>query len=409
MSHLGKANSWNPPLIQWIEQQITSHESKCRKLRRLHMAGDKRKAIHLEAKILRSFSARLCGELYEYGRRKASLSAAEPIEWDEFERRVNQSPLRGRSFEPALVHFTQKTNGTCRQIVSPGKRMRAAQRVLARVMDTQDGLNPHEHNCTGRGRNAAVNEIVRFILEEGIEAVVVFDLANFFPSVKPTHLEWLNIPNEVKSNVVFFTNHVPLISFANKQGPLNKTKPARHGLPQGAIASGRIASALLGRGLLHLGGEKGIVTYVDDGVIGARTLAEAQKIAHALQERMANLQGGPIGFKRLEAYDVKQGFEFLGYWIAIRETNSELKVRLSPSHSAKRKFRRNLFRRLRKLSPASDFECALAEMEEYLKLWLPQFSLWQPSVEEIESLKDEAASWVDDFFNGCLAKYPIPE
>ncbi len=411
---IAASSLWPPQKLSEVQGHITGFFKTCRKLRRTYEAGQIEKAARLERRLLRSYPARLCGELHQhrYGKvagKKPAGKKTTPLSLDDLQKRIDANPLAGRYADPAIVHIVTKANGKSRVIVSPGPRTRAGQWVLAIVLDARGIGNPFEYNCAGRGRDAAVRAITKLALEHGCRTFVVFDLANYFSSVKPTHLKRLNWPKEVKDHLVFFTRKCVLFT----RGPsntttngsiLSKVRSARQGLPQGAVVSGQIASTLLGQELHHIGGGMGKVTYVDDGVIGAGSPAEAEQIAKALRQRLTKLRGGPIGFTKLQISDIREGFEFLGYWIRLREGEEGVHVKITPSHSAKQKFRRRLFARLKRGGKALDLDERLVIMEQYRLRWLRAFRLWAPDDAALQDFFDETFIWVDDFGNGYLKK-----
>ncbi|WP_369026388.1 reverse transcriptase domain-containing protein [Qipengyuania sp. RANM35] len=335
-----------------------------------------------------------------------------PIAWPDFERMIKLNPLSGERPDACKVHAIRKSNGKKRVITSPGQRTRAAQKTLAMLLQARRIVSPYEFNLESKGANAAMLEIERLIIEEGRSWFVVFDFADFFSSVRPKHLEGFRLPKEVLKSVVYFNREATLTRSVNNITKLTlggKCDPARRGMPQGAMSSGILANALLGRELRQLSGDLGIVTYVDDGVIGVRTQPEAKEVARALEKRFVNLNGGPIHFKHINIRDAREGFAYLGYWVRIVFRDGEPQVRFTPSHQSKNNFRRELFRRLLMKGPGLSWDEALEELVSYRQNWVAQKPLWRPSKHKRVEFEIETEIWVDDFFNGFTEKLPKPD
>ena len=387
-------SEWESKHVQWLRAKIEEFAKDCHKLRKFSAVGKHKDAIKLQSRILAGFPARLCGKLYEskFGKHAAKKPAS--VSWSEYERQVNRIALKSGNADPCKVFAVAKGKGGIRWLNAPGRRTRQGQRALANVLLARFPLNDAEYNSKGKGREAAVAEIIRQIEEDKVTTFIVFDIANFFSSVRPNHLQWIALPKQVLEQVVFFNNTA--VQFVQK-GMLDKTKPARLGLPQGAMVSGILASALLRRELCLLDGELGKVTYCDDGVIGVSSPAQAHKIVNALQKRFANLDGGPICFKKIEVRDISQGFEFLGYWIQKTGGTDDGTLVVVPSHPSKMKFKKNLYSRFRKEGPTLDYGKAEDVFEQYFKRWRNSFAHWTPNPEELDYTKGQLECWIGDF------------
>jgi hypothetical protein len=116
------------------------------------------------------------------------------------------------------------------------------------------------------------------------------------------------------------------------------------------------------------------------------------------------LNGGPLGLKSIQIIDTACGFSFLGYWIKTVGAGDREIIRVTPSHSAKQKLRRKLFKRLRRPEPDLDFDSALFIANSYVPQWLKGFPLWAYSSDELDDLHSQVLTWVDDYFSGYLRK-----
>ena len=387
-------SGWDSDLVTRQKGWIKEHAKKCHSLRILSKLGQNDEAIQLQAKILSSFAARFSAKLYETKYGKKAKKVISPVAWSYYENQVDRIPLKAGGSGCCYVHLAVKSNGQKRWLNEPWTRTRQAQRALANVLAARLPLNDSEYNMKGKGRDAAVAEIKRLIEANGVKTFIVFDLANYFSSVRPEHLQWLKLPKQVLEHTVFF-NH-KAVQFTQKD-LLNKTKPARLGLPQGAMVSGIIASALLKREICRLDGVLGEVTYVDDGVLSVASTSQAHKIAQVLQMQFAKLPGGPISFKKIDVRDISEGFEFLGYWIQKTGGTDDGTLVVIPSHPSKMKFKKNLYSRFRKEGPTLDYGKAEDVFEQYFKRWRNSFAHWTPNPEELDYTKGQLECWIGDF------------
>ncbi|HEX4737387.1 MAG TPA: reverse transcriptase domain-containing protein [Allosphingosinicella sp.] len=375
-------------------QLMNHHFGRLEKLRR-HREGERREAeLKLQSAILRGFGGRFCAVIREHHLQTPTA----PVSFAELQARAQHLDLFRKCGEVSVVHLQRKHDGSCRVVTSPSRSIRCRQRLLGQVLNARFGEPSDEFNIAGKGRDAAVLRVKNMIEQEGARAIVAFDIEDYFPSVKPKHLGWVRIPTPVLNHTLFFNRRATLF----KKGPTGKAEAARQGLSQGASASGKIASALLGRELRHVTGDLGKVIYVDDGIIGACAPPDANAIAKTLAKRMAELNGGPLSFRYLKCLDVQQGFSFLGYWFRVAVDSNDAQVTLTPSHTAFVRCRQRLFARLKKMQP--EWDAAEAIAEEHVKAWRRAFSLWLPdSVEEVD-LNARVLSWLDDWFHGCTKK-----
>lgn len=410
LAQQAKASGLTSDQTSFLERQISKHIRDLVKISQLSAAGNEKGVVRLQSRTLRSFSSRLCGTLHELTAKRLPAEPLSSLSWEDFERMVQTNPLASGQPDTCSVFKLKKANGKRRVVTSPGLQTRGAQKALGEMINARGLVSSYDFNCKGRGPKAALLEIARLMEEDQRRFFVVFDLADYFSSVKPKHLQGFKLPKEVLQSVVFYNRRATLKRSVNNTTRLTfggKCDPARRGMPQGATCSGKLANALLGRELRELSGDLGIVTYVDDGVIGVRTQPEARDVAQALEWRFTNLSGGPIHFKHIDVNDARAGFAFLGYWVRLAETATEPVIRFTPSHQAKRKFRRKLLRRLGHLGPSASWDEALLLLEGYRKNWLAQKPLWQPSDDDLRDFEIETETWVDDFFNGYTEKLPI--
>lgn len=404
LHRIASISSWNPDATRHHEKIVRSHSASLLRLKRLAEQSEEQRAHRYQLRILKSYAGRVCATLEEIAHRPG-LAKVEPVPLAAFEKFARSvQPLR-RSFGTARVIAQIKANGTRRIVMSPDQRIRASQRLVGHVLDCWVRESECEYNRRGRGREAAVSQVKQMI-EAGARCFIQFDVENFFSSVKPNHLHGkIPIPAQAIKHTVFFNSDAVLIGIHLSEA---EAEAARQRLPAGARLSGTVAAMLLGRELRKTCGGTGLVTYVDDGVIGGCDPAGAKALAKTLQSQFSNIPGGPLSFKYLRVVSAEEGFSFLGYWIRLVEKD-DARVVVRPSHEAKTKLKRALFRRLRPLGK----EPTWPELEEramrYSERWMRSFSLWQPSDTERGDIRDLIFSYVGDFVSGYSGKPGMPK
>lgn len=251
------------------------------------------------------------------------------------------------------------------------------------------------------GRDAALTAISRLILEEKIEHFAIIDILQFYSSVRQEHLDQLSLPTKVQETAFFNLRcSINDMKGAHKDiiTKMIQTKAARCGLPTGASNSGKLAGMLLGRIFDGLPKAAGIVLYADDVVIGARSESDAHEIVYALKNRLANLNGGPLGLKHTKIVTAREGGDFLGYWFALRGDIEDAQVIFWPGHSAKKKFENKIRDKLRAMVKNSSFDEARESFRSYRKSWIKSFSLWRPRYSELKELFDQSDSWFTHYY-----------
>lgn len=402
LDRLAAVSDWPETELNFRRALVARHHKRRRRLHLQIACGDTR-AIRFQERVLDSYAGRLCAWLEEVVP-AGKASFPEPMPIKALDALLKDCRPMRRVFECAKLHVQTKANGDKRRVISPGRKVRVAQRLVGHVLQAWPVTNPYEYNQRGRGRNAAVKNLIHLIEERELRHLVLFDVENFFASVKPSHLSWHPLPRQVMQHSVFFNRNAILL---HDKGHGAEAKSARHGLPQGARLSGDIASSLLGRELCSLSGEKGTVTYVDDGVIGACDPAGAKDLAKALEMRFTNHSGGPLSFKHLTIIDVAEGFSFLGYWIRLIWADDKVQVVVRPSHEAKVRLKRGIFTRLKKIGAELDFDQAVKLAGEYGVRWRHSYSLWHPDEVALLEFEAEVDTYVDDFFCGYAKKIPL--
>lgn len=400
---LAAASDWSPNVTVWHAAQVDRFFDNLGTFERRMSKPKQHRTRRLRDCMFTSYSGALCAFLQEAHKR--GLKHLKPLSPEQLEQHLRSALPTKRIFDHAVIMTQTKANGKKRITLSPGQKIRIANRLAADILEASGVANPFEFCRAGKGPHAAIAEIVRLAEEEGVRDFVVFDLENYFTSVDAKHLTGVPLPKRVMRHAVCFNRHVILL---HSNINAAEVETARHGLPQGARASGIIASSLLGRELRQLDGAKGIVTFVDDGVLGACDPAGANSLAEATKLRLAKIPGGPLSFKRLDVVSIEQGFQFLGYYLRLDAMSEVPKVFIQPSHEARAKFRRRLMRKLGSISPKPDWDQASEVAHRYAKQWRQSFPLWKPSEAKLFEFEGMAESFADDFLSGFISKHGPP-
>jgi len=399
---LATGDQWSWAERHWHARQIDRYFDDLATFERRMAKPNRRCTRRLRHSLLTGYSGALCAFLQEAGSR--GIKRIKPQSPEQLEKFLRSACPARPLFEHAVIKTQTKANGEKRVTLSLGRKVRTAQRLVSDVLEASGVANPFDYSRAGKGREAAIAEIVRLVEEEGIRDFVIFDLANYFTSVDAKHLKGVPLPKKVMRHAVMFNRHAILL---HSGCTATEAEAARHGLPQGARVSGLLASTLLGRELRQLDGAMGIVTYVDDGVIGACDPAGAKSLAEAIKLRFGNHHGGPLGFKKLDVHSIEQGIPFLGYWLRLDLLSELPKVTVRPSHEAREKFRRELMRKLALTSPKPDWDTAIEVAHAYGKRWRAAFSHWQPDEAEIHEFEGKVEIFVGDFLSGFPGKHGL--
>lgn len=400
---LASCSQWSDADLHWHNRQIDRYFDDLASLGRRINEPNPHGVRRLRDSLLTSYSGRLCGFLQEACVR--GLKHIKPKSPQQLEQFLRSARPTTRIFEPTVIKTQVKANGTNRITLSPGRKVRTAQRLVGDVLEASGVANPFDYNRAGKGRDAAIAEIIRLVEKEGISDFVVFDLQNHFTSVGTKHLKGISLPKKVMGNTVFFNRHAILL---HSNCNAAEAEAARHGLPQGARVSGILASSLIGRELRQLDGAMGVVTYVDDGVIGACDPAGAKSLAEAIKLRFGKHPGGPLGLKKLDVHSIEYGFSFLGYWLRLDHFSEEPKVWAQPSHEAWEKFSRKLMRKLGSISPKPGWDDAVEVAQAYGNRWRLNFPHWQPTEAGLDEFEGKVEILVGDFLAGLTSKHAPP-
>lgn len=405
LRRLSRASGWPEKAYRWHCQLLRNYAKNRYKLRLRVQAGQLHEAYRLQDHILNSLAAAVSVTIDNVVPRGKS-KPIEPLSPADLEKKARAIRPTRRILGLAVALKKPKADGSYRIVLSPDWKVRRAQDLVAEVLECWSLTSSFDFNTIGRGHSAAVQEVKRQIIEDGARHFVQFDCKNHFSSVKPPHLKGMPIPRQVLMHTAFYNRSVILLHPSLDEV---EVKTARLGLPAGARLSGTLAATLLGREIRNLCGAMGKpVMFVDDVIIGGCDPAGAKDLAEALEDWFSQLPGGPLDLKLIRVTDVCDGFDFLGYWIRL-VPDHELgqKIVLKPSHVAKSKFKRRLFKRLDKVGKGASHEALLFNAAKYQENWRAAFVLWEPTNDELTNLTEEVHCWVFDWLNGDTKKFPI--
>lgn len=246
--------------------------------------------------------------------------------------------------DPVVMILKEKDGGVLRTTLKFGWRHRARQMLIRDVLYAAGVCNEYDYNFRAHGPQRAISRIV-----QGVEADFLYwltlDIKDCFASVKPEHLYGITpLQGVVLKRAAFLPSSVP-IQCSDTQWSIPIEQAARRGLPQGSMASGPLASALLGREIrLAIAGHSGVVVviYADDIAIGARTQDQIETIRHKIGERLASLNGGPLFLKFCKVGHANSGFDFVQRHIRRKQWNGVHEVRVQPSQSAFERLKKKL-------------------------------------------------------------------
>jgi len=312
------------------------------KLKRVERrAGETSKAALKNAadQTARSFSGRICALVRNADRADKRFTA------DQFESQAGELNISRPLHEPLDFKGQVKTDGSMRPITSPRWRRRALQVQLRDVLIAAGIDSPFEFSKQGRGALAAATTVKQAI-KDGFRFWIVADVLNFFASVRPEHiLPWIPVARSIVRNVAFTPQGAPILLPTKGDLTVNLSE-ARQGLPQGSMLSPQIASALIGRELQGLPGDRVAVAYRDDIAVGARSQQEAKDIEKALSTRLVNLAAGPLSLRYCKHYDAENRLDFLQFRLRWRHWLGDEFPHHHPNPRALRRWRSELIRRI---------------------------------------------------------------
>ncbi len=394
-----KSCIFQPTYKQWADGLFHRHRQELKALYRAHHAEDANAEKAAIDRILRSFAGRACAVLRLH-LAKQGPEITTPLTRKALEKLVNSfslfDPLPGKA-ELVLI---AKSGGECRPTLKFDWEAKAAQLLTQDVLEAKGLSNPYEFARAKKGRDRAARS-VRDDIEAGYHHWVLADIKDCYSSIKPKHLEWLNLPRRVIRHSVFLNADMSSDCQHNQSGYL---KAARHGLAQGAMLSGIIASGLIGRVLRTIPGDIGVRSYVDDMAICARFPAVTANIRNAVESGFNNLEAGPLTFKYLEIANAEAGFSFLNYRFRLETDKGQERVHIHPDHAAFKNLQAKLDKKLTDLNSKCVDEKVTTALE-YVARWRAGHPLWAANAYALNNLEGFAEICAGDHGTICAMKH----
>jgi hypothetical protein len=267
---------------------------------------------------------------------------------------------------------------------------RAVQRMVLDIIQRVLPENEFDFGRPGAGGKDAAAGAIQDAIYNGSTYFAVADIANAFPSTKIGHVvDLIPLPPRVIQNVLcpdttMRRNGAGASARTNASCPPQAT--TARCLPQGAVTSAAIMSALLGRELRSLAGSNRVIVVIaDDIAIGARTREEAEQALLELQSALRSLRAGPLylGQAAIQSPDERNNHvQFAGY--RHRYFDDTRRVHCVPSDKAIRKMRDELARKLN-VGPHDRLDRV---REKYFGAWRATFREWTINGRSLEALED---------------------
>lgn len=373
-----------------IKKFAASHQKQLDKLRVVVDAGSEEYGRRLARSILASYSAKICGVVRtiqgDTNFKEIVRAAGELDLFDSLQEPVQQVVAGGPGRAPRFVlNF-----GPCR---------RAAQRIVADVLDVMLPRFEFDHLAKGKGPEHSMLRLQHLIEEEGHDQVVVADVKSCFRSVdKEKIVTMLPIPHQVTRHTALVGEDVTVTAPTRIKEELfnlpmllaehisiEADTAARQGLPQGGSTSSLIMSrAVLGPLLAAAGFSDRLVLYGDDIAICAKGMGQARETFKALRSSLENSPAGPLSIGRHSITPISEVVNFTKYGF---KRTSEGPLRIRPSWLSYQRYAEKVKAKALKGDPASADE----RVSPYRRVWPLAFPLWEPTPASLDLL------WVTTF------------
>lgn len=258
----------------------------------------------------------------------------------------------------------------------------AKKRQVADLVEAVCAPNPYDFGRDSKGGHHGAAQVIRkSISREECRHFAVADLRDAYPSITARHIaDVIPLDPIVIRNVVTVRADLTLVSSAFPA-------PTGRRLPQGAVSSAPILSALLGRSLRPLAGPRRvIVNQGDDILIGTQTKDEADVALRELTRRLLSLPAGPLRFGKAEIQSPynRRKLSFCGY--AHRVFFDTGRVHCAPADKSIDKMKVKLGAKLRQTPD----QRRRRVQREYLDCWSRSFPCWTRNRYSIASIANTA-------------------
>lgn len=241
----------------------------------------------------------------------------------QYELMADELKLYAQIEEPVRVYLKEKSSGGHRYFCDFGVRHRAAQALVADMINAQLSPKPFQYNVKGRGVAVAIKQI-RQLHADGYKNVVRLDIQRFFDSFDhKAIMQVLPIAKDLTDHVVIGKHFELQGQHLNKedkhlQDILNHylSLIAERGLPQGSACSPAIANFVISKIEPKLPKGARFLNYVDDFLILAQSPERAEKAKNALTSSIEEMPVGHFELLEKSSGSLLSGVEFLGHAIA---------------------------------------------------------------------------------------------
>lgn len=260
------------------------------------------------------------------------------LEVPQYELMANELKLHMQIDELVRVYLKAKSSGGHRYFCDFGIRHRAAQSLIADIINAQLNIKPFQFNVAGRGIAVAIKQIKQ-LHASGYKFSFRLDIHRFFDSFDhKAIMQMLPIAKDLTENIVT-GRHYQLKGQhldqqeAHLQDTLNDylSLIAERGLPQGSACSPAIANFFMSKIEPKLPKGAWFLNYVDDFLILAQSPERAEKAKNALTSSIEEMPVGNFELLEKSSGSLLFGVEFLGHAI-VEHPDGSLGVTVSPAN-----------------------------------------------------------------------------
>lgn len=304
--------------------------------------------------------------------------------------------------EPIVSKAITK-NGKTRTVHEFGIVRTVQQTILSWLLQVTLPHNPFDYSAAG---HKGIHGAARYIgecLETGTRFWGVWDIVSAYPSVRMSHLRSVcNLDERLVRHIAFPVIH-PDQTTKDSSTMIPTAKVAQRQLPQGAVHSPLILSALIGGCLRDSSfGKFKIALFADNGAFGAHSEQRALDAIEALKKALEAHPAGPLmlhecmvcdgyahsGFEKgLDGILRQNGVDFCGYRISYDTPSGQ--VRYRPSFKAFKKMRQKL--RENVFHPSMEEDELKWRATILIKDWAKGFPLWKVNEISWSSLQQTIA------------------
>lgn len=273
----------------------------------------------------------------------ALINAAKRLEYHErlevpaYQDIAAKLKLHGPIEEPVHVHLKKKSSGGYRYFCSFGVRHRAAQTIVADMVNAQFTPRHFQFNAAGRGVKDAVKK-VRELHAKGHTYAVRLDIKTFFDSFDhDAIMAMLPIPKDIIEHIVVGKHHHLHDALTKEDQALQHILQdylsliGHTGLPQGSACSPAITNFFMSKIEPKLPKGARFLNYVDDFLILAQSPERGQKAKNALSSSIEEMSVGHFELLEKSSGSIHSGVEFLGHRFSEGD-DGKIRVTVTPAN-----------------------------------------------------------------------------